>query len=55
MLCAWVLFFWDNSGKKESVQIPLSGLLRDSYQCVLSSQESVIVWCSKLGLGVKGG
>ncbi len=37
VLYSWVLFFWDNCGKTESLQIPLSGLLCDSYQCVLSS------------------
>ena len=54
---SWVLFFWDYCGKKESLQIPLSSffLLRDSYQCVLSSQESVVECVASWVLGSKGG
>ena len=42
LLNSWVLFFfW-----KESLQIPLSGLLRDNYLCVLPSQRKIsrIYW-----------
>ncbi len=56
VLWIWVLLFWDKCGENESQQVPLSGSLSDSYQReVLSSQESAIEWCGKLGLGVKGG
>ncbi len=50
MLYSWVLFFWEFFWQmKESLEI-----LSDSYQCVLSSQESKLECCGLLVLGSKG-
>ncbi len=52
MLYIWVLFFWRSIvNERKSGNTSVFGLLSDSYQCVLSSQEAGMLWL--VGLGVQ--